>query len=177
VTAREVAIHYRRLPGRETVFRQRILEETPECVVTWLPAAELKGPVTAAGATILEPGAPVIWFTYPGRWHDIGLFHLRDGTFTGVYANILTPVRMEQGEWHTTDLMLDVWMGAGGEILILDEEEFDEARRLGWLDDELAGAARGEAERLKRAAAAGEWPPPEVHAWSLQRVARLDLSS
>ena len=166
----EVHIHYRRLPDREQVFRQVVLEDAGDYVVTWLPAADLPKPVTAGGRTVLEPGAPVIWFTYRGRWHDVGRFHLADGTFTGVYANVLTPVEMDGGRWDTTDLCLDLWAGADGTLVVLDEDELRHAEAEGWASPELASRARDEAAALLVAARAGRWPGPEVHAWTLERA-------
>jgi predicted RNA-binding protein associated with RNAse of E/G family len=163
-----VTIRYRRLPADERLFRQRLVAELPECVVTLLDSAPVSQPVIAGGATVLEPGAPVVWFTYPGLWYDIGRFHLADGTFTGLYANILTPVRMDGRDWETTDLLLDVWLGIGGEAEILDEEEFGAAVQAGWLDRETAVRARATAASLAAGAAVGSWPPPHVHEWTLE---------
>lgn len=167
---RTVRIHYRRLPDREVVFEQPVVDVTGECVVTLLEAAQIERPVLAGGRVVLEPGAPVVWFTYPGRWHDIGRFHLADGTFTGHYANILTPVRMAGDRWETTDLCLDVWAGVGGEVELLDEAEFAEALENGWIDGATAASARREADALATAAREGLWPPPSVTAWTLERA-------
>jgi len=165
-----VDIHYRRLPDREQVFRQIVVEDGGDYVVTLLEAAALPRPVTVGGAVVLEPGAPVVWFTYRGAWHDVGRFHLANGTFTGVYANVLTPVAMDGARWETTDLCLDVWRGADGRVEVLDEEELREAERRGWVDASTAGVARAEAARLAGAARAGSWPPAHVHAWTLDRA-------
>jgi len=170
MAARTVRIHYRRLPGREQVFEQLRVEDAGEYVVTLLEAAPLKAPVLVGGEPVLEPGAPVVWFTYPGSWHDVGRFHRGDGTFTGYYANVLTPVVMDGDRWETTDLSLDVWAGADGRVEILDEEEFAEAVESGWLDEETAARARREAERLAEAARAGEWPPAHAREWDLRRA-------
>ena len=168
---RWVEILYRRLPDREQRFRQRVLAHDAGCVVTLLEAAELPRPVRAGERVILEPGAPVVWFTFPGLWHDIGRFHLRDGTFTGFYANVLTPVQMDEpGLWRTTDLCLDVWLDVGGAVQILDEDELAEAERRGWTDAATAARARREAARLAARARAGEWPPAPAHAWTLERA-------
>jgi predicted RNA-binding protein associated with RNAse of E/G family len=167
---KSVAIHYRRPPDREEVFHQRVVAETGEYVVTLLEEAALKRPVTVEERTVLEPGAPVVWFTYPGRWYDIGRFHLRDGTFTGVYANILTPVHMEPGRWETTDLFLDVWVGADGAVRILDEAEFEASVEAGWIDLATAAAAREHAETLALAARQGVWPPSHVAEWTLEKA-------
>jgi predicted RNA-binding protein associated with RNAse of E/G family len=171
VTPDTVRIHYRRPPDRLQVFEQAVVDDDGVCVVTYLPSAQLKKPVMAGGRVVLEPGAPVVWFTYRGGvWHDVGRFHLADGTFTGLYANVLTPVVMDGPEWETTDLFLDVWMGADGEIEILDRDEFDAAVDAGWVDAPTAARALAEAERLAVDARAGTWPPAEVHAWTLERA-------
>src|SRR5690606_1976306 len=89
----EVEIHYTRPPGRTTVFRQHVVQRTSGCVVTLLEHTDIAKPIMVRGVTVLEPGAPVVWFTFPGLWHDVGRFHTAAGRFTGFYANVLTPVR------------------------------------------------------------------------------------
>lgn len=167
----EVVIRYRRLPDRVRTFRQRLVHDGGDHVVTLLAAADVPGPVRAGGRVVLEPGAPVVWFTYRGEvWHDVGRFHLADGTFTGCYANVLTPVRMEGAAWETTDLFLDVWVGADGAVEVLDRDELEEALAAGWIDPATAARAVAEAERLREAALAGRWPAPHVAAWTLDRA-------
>lgn len=173
MNAREIEIRYRRLPEREEVFRQRLVEDAGEYVVTYLPAAAIEKPIVVRGATILEPGSPVVWFTYPGRWYDIGRFHLADGTFTGCYANILTPVEMDGRTWSTTDLCLDLWSPSDGEVQVLDEQEFAEAVEAGWIDTATATAARETAETLALLGRQGRWPPEHVGEWTLQRVREI----
>jgi predicted RNA-binding protein associated with RNAse of E/G family len=113
----------------------------------------------------------VIWFTYPGRMHDVGIFHDAAGRFTGYYANILTPVVFHSTlEWETTDLFLDVWLGRDGKAHLLDEAELKVAVQNGWLDRQTAANARAEAERLMDAIAAGEFPSADVREWNLERV-------
>ena len=169
-----VDIHYRRIGRAAETYRQRVLESGPAGIVTFQSHTPMQAPARVGGrggATILEPGSPVIWFTFPGAWHDIGLFHLADGTFTGVYANILTPVEfVGPGAWATTDLCLDVWVPPGGRALLLDEAELDEAEAAALVDPGLAGRARAEAAALLGACRAGRWPPGVVGEWSLERV-------
>jgi predicted RNA-binding protein associated with RNAse of E/G family len=125
----------------------------------------------AGDRVILEPDAPAVWFTFPGLWHDIGRFHLADGTFTGVYTNMLTPVEfLSPLTWETTDLFLDHWLDADGGAMILDEDEFSEAVAEGWIDAELERRARSEALRIQQHTLAGAWPPPVVDEWPLERV-------
>jgi predicted RNA-binding protein associated with RNAse of E/G family len=167
-----VTIRYRRLPDRLEVFEQAVVDDDGECVITCLPAAKLDKPMEIGDRVVLEPGSPIVWFTYRGDvWHDVGRFHLADGTFTGVYANVLTPVRMDGAEWDTTDLFLDVWVDAdGGGVKVLDRNEFDAAVDAGWVDADTAARALAEAERLAADARRGAWPPAEVREWTLERV-------
>lgn len=166
----EVSIHYARLPDRAETFRQRLVEDAGEYVVTYLPGAAIRAPLEVGGRTVLEPGAPIVWFTYPGRWYDIGRFHLLDGSFTGYYANILTPVEMDGLSWRTTDLCLDLWLGADGRIEVLDEREFAEAVEAGWMDTSTATAARETVETLALLADQGSWPPDHAREWTVERV-------
>jgi uncharacterized protein len=166
---RPVRIHYRRPPDREEVFHQTLVHETG-ALVTFLGHATLPDPVTVAGNVVLDSGSPVVWFTFPGEWHDIGRFHRPDGTFTGFYVNVLTPVRIEGDRWDTTDLFLDLFITPAGAVHRLDRDELDAAVRAGWVDDALARRARSEADRLARAALGGSWPPPVVREWTLARA-------
>jgi predicted RNA-binding protein associated with RNAse of E/G family len=173
-TAEHVRIHYRRPPDREEIFEQAVLARTAECVVTFLPRAGVKKPLEIGGHTILEPGAPIVWFTFPGRWHDIGRFHTANGAFRGLYANVLTPVAgIESRTWYTTDLFLDVWLDARGEVRILDADELEEAVAAGAVDTALARRAEAEAAAIVASAGAGSWPPPIVAAWPLERAVAM----
>ncbi len=135
-----------------------------------MPAAGVTRPTIVAGQTVLEPGSPVVWFTFPGARHDIGRFHTLDGEFTGCYANILTPVERHGDTWRTTDLFLDVFLGLDGEVHILDRDELEEAVARGWVEEGTARDAEEEAGRLVEAARAGSWPPAIVDAWPLERA-------
>lgn len=168
--ATSITIRYRRPPDRLQVFEQQVLERRPDCVVTFLERSPLGAPMVLNGRIVLEDGSPVVWFTFPGAWHDIGRFHRADGTFTGIYANILTPVRaIASNHWETTDLFLDVWAEAG-RVEVLDEDELDAAVAERWVDPATARRARDEAAKLLERARRGAWPPRVVGEWTLERA-------
>lgn len=169
-----VRIHYFRPPARRDLFVQPLVSASPERIITFMPHTRLSRPVMVDGRVVLPDGAPVIWFTYPGRMHDLGCFHDLDGRLTGYYANILTPVEFVSAlEWRTTDLFLDLWLGTDGTMTLLDEDEMLAAEASGQLDPGLAASARAEAGRLLSAARQGDFPPPEVQEWPLSRVRAL----
>jgi predicted RNA-binding protein associated with RNAse of E/G family len=196
-----VHIHYRRPPDRLTVYRQALIHEDAHVKITLARNLALAAPVYAGGSEgaggsesaggnggaggnvpeggrpepILEPGSDVVWFTYPGAWHDVGRFYRADGRFTGLYANMLTPCVFQPGhDWETTDLFLDVWLPAsGGPPRLLDQEELAAAEAAGLLRARWAERARSEADRLMAAWEAGVWPAPEVHQWTRERALAL----
>ena len=166
-----IDIHYLRPPDREQIFTQHLIWEDAEVKITFSTDLSFEPPIRIDGDVVLETGSEVIWFTFPGAWHDVGLFHRADGTFTGTYANILTPCAFEEGgTWRTTDLFLDVWTDTTGRVQILDEDELEEAEARGWVTEEVARRARAEALALKQQAEAGLWPPPVVREWTLARA-------
>lgn len=167
-----VRIRYRRPPSREQLFEQELVAREEGVVVTLIERAPVTRPSVIDGEVALEPGSPIVWFSFPGAWHDIGRFHRADGTFTGLYANVLTPVDgLDGADWTTTDLFLDVWIPATAtRARILDEDELEEALRHGRLDQTTAARARAEAASLVARAGAGDWPPPVVFDWTLDRA-------
>ncbi|MFC1662193.1 DUF402 domain-containing protein [Gemmatimonadota bacterium] len=166
-----VHIHYLRPPGRREVFTQRLLLDDPEVKVTFAEAVPFDPPILIHGQVALEAGSDTIWFTFPGVWHDIGRFHLADGTFTGIYANILTPALIRpNGVWETTDLFLDVWVTPSGDLSVLDEDQLQEAHARGWVSEDQAARAQEEVERIVSGAKEGSWPPGVVEEWTLERA-------
>ena len=172
---RTVYIHYLRPPDRLTVFVQELIHDDGRVKVTLARDVDFDPPLRIRGEVALEQGADAVWFTFPGAWHDIGRFHRADGTFTGTYANVITPcVFQPGGDWETTDLFLDVWIPAGGgEPILLDEEELAEAEGAGALSRARARRARDEGARILEAARAEAWPPTVVREWDLERARRV----
>lgn len=166
-----IAIHYRRPPGRVETYVQKLLLDAPHLKVTLAERVVFPEALRVNGRTVCESGADIVWFTFPGAWYDVGRFHLADGTFTGTYTNILTPpVFAPDGGWTTTDLFLDVWLDRDGEVTLLDENQLREAVQRGWIDARTAERARGEAEKVRRLALRGQWPPAVVEEWTLARA-------
>lgn len=177
--ARLVLIHYLRPPGRRDVFHQHLVHDGEDVKVTFATDLTFEPPVTVDGETVLETGSEVVWFTFPGEWHDIGRFHTADGQFRGWYANVLTPPVFEAGDvWRTTDLFLDVWLPAeGGEPKLLDRDQLDEALEEGWIGGATGKRALREGERIIAACRRGRWPPEVTKEWTRERArAALDAA-
>ena len=173
-----VRINYLRPPDRREVYVQRLLLDTPEVKITLAEAVPFDPPIRIRGEIALEAGSDAVWFTFPGRWHDIGRFHRADGEFTGLYANILTPPLIEpDGTWETTDLFLDIWVDPEGRLAVLDEEQLAEAEAKGWVSEARADRAREEVGWIEKEFQAGRWPPQVVKDWTLDRARQSSSST
>lgn len=154
---RIIRYHYHR-PGKgTTVFEEELLVEREDVLVTRLPRYD-GARYTVHGRAILEPGAPIIWYLFPGEWYGVGRFHLADGTFTGWYTNLTTPVEISGDRWDGTDLFLDHWTPAHRSPLTptwLDEDEYEDALMRGLVDAVQAEAV----EAVRRKIQHGPWPP------------------
>ncbi|WP_030435922.1 DUF402 domain-containing protein [Actinoplanes subtropicus] len=81
----------------------------------------------------------------------------------------LPPERVEDG-WRYVDLELDpVWHQRDGRVEIEDEDEYEEARRRGWMSADDAGLARATADRCAEVLHRGteHWP---AHGWEMLRM-------
>lgn len=170
-------ILYRRPSGGVRRHRQELLHDGPDLKVSLLRRPPGSAPREVAGAVTLEPGARLLWYTFPGRRHEVAAFHGPDGTLLGHYTNVVRPPRIREGEWEITDLFLDVWQPADRprEPRVLDRDELRRAEEEGALPRAAARRAREEAARVEARARAGEWPPPEVRRWPLEAVPELRL--
>jgi predicted RNA-binding protein associated with RNAse of E/G family len=168
-----IEIHYRRPPDRLDVFVQDLVVDDPDYKVTLHDPATIESTLTIGGRAIYEPGAAIVWFVFPDAWHDVGRFHLEDGTFTGYYVNLITPVEIDGPTWRMFDLCLDLWVDMDSRFRVLDQDEFDEAVDRGWIDRATAERARSELSRIVAELSAGGWPPAVVREYDLARAREL----
>jgi predicted RNA-binding protein associated with RNAse of E/G family len=76
------------------------------------------------GFVVLEPGDRWTEHFYNDRWYNIFEICASDGRLKGWYCNITRPARISAAEVAAEDLALDLWVGPGGEMRVLDEDEF-----------------------------------------------------
>ncbi|NIM52134.1 MAG: DUF402 domain-containing protein [Gemmatimonadales bacterium] len=157
--APRIRYQYRR-PGRDvTTYDEFLVLDRPDVKVLLQEtygSRELR-----AGETIIhEAGAPMVWYVFPARWHDIARFHLLDGRFSGWYTNLTTPVEMKDDVWSATDLFLDLWQPVMGDPQWLDEDEFEQACRAGWIDSATRRRVLNERAIIDLQVRQDAWPPP-----------------
>jgi hypothetical protein len=141
----------------------RIVEETPELLVLWMPrTAPARLPVDADGRRLripsdeweLEAGGyddDALCVSRKGRAHSIYLLY-RGSRVRLWYVNFERPLRRTPIGVDTFDEKLDLLVFPSGGYEWKDEDELEQAAALGLLD---AGAVRAEARRVL-----DEWPFP-----------------
>jgi predicted RNA-binding protein associated with RNAse of E/G family len=159
VMSQLIHFEYHRPGIGKTVYDEWLVLDRPDVKV--LLQKDYSGPdVDVAGSRILDSGAPMVWFVFPDSWHDIGRFHLSDGTFTGWYTNLCKPVQFEDDTWIGHDLFLDLWQFAVGDVSWLDEDEFAEAVKTGLVDRQLKKQILNQRALIDLQVKLDAWPPP-----------------
>jgi hypothetical protein len=92
------------------------------------------------------PGAPVIHLIPAGEWWFARW--QRTPPAPHVAIDICTPARLVDGVWSYDDLELDLVKFTDGHWELVDEDNFDEARRSGYIDDEEASMSMATAGAL-----------------------------
>jgi protein associated with RNAse G/E len=78
------------------------------------------------GHVTFQRGDRFVEYFYTDRWYNIfAVYTGQEGDLKGWYCNVCRPARVEATAVYCDDLALDVWVGATGEIALLDEEEFE----------------------------------------------------
>lgn len=169
---RLVRYEYRR-PGKEpTYYEEWLIVDRADVKVLLLDPYVGKA-VRVEGRPILDPGAPIVWYVFPGRWYDIGRFHRADGTLTGWYTNLCRPAVTHGERWIGEDLFLDHWQWVDGSRAWLDEDELADAVRDGWIDHDTLARIELERQEIERFGAVGAWPPAIAREIDLAEARRL----
>jgi hypothetical protein len=162
-----------------------VVHEDPDLVALWLPVGtHMKRP--------LSDGRPIRgqadreWELYDHVWHTSSQLALipwgpahcvhviwdEGGEFAGWYVNLQEPLRRSPLGYETDDLVLDIRIQPDGSWAWKDEDELEEAVRLGRFTKDEAQAIRAEGERVleERPWPTGweDWRPDP--GWSLPRL-------
>ncbi len=152
-----------------------MLVDQPDLKITLQIQPPGAPPVAIAGGVSLQPGAMLVWYLFPGEPFEIGSFHDREGRLLGQYVNLVRPSIPAGARWTVEDLFLDVWLAPGFPPRVLDEDEFEAARRERWLGADDGRLARRALDEILVRIKSGSWPPEAVKRWPLDLVTALRL--
>jgi len=154
-------VSYRRLPKRVTRFPAMLLYESDEGIVS-LNLLNPSKPLVVDGSTLLDKGYIGVWFVSTRECHNVGAIYDREKNFKGYYCDISTPIRLVPNGYEVTDFFLDLWVFPNGEHLILDQGEFNEAIKKGWLTEQQIKTAKAEIQNLINMVKSKQFPPSTI---------------
>lgn len=157
----ELELIYRRLPDTVDIFRQEVLHDEEGLLVT-RGSFKLSASLVAQAPWLQDLKYQAIWFIFEGAWYDLGKIYDASGLFKGYYCDIIRPAKRTSEGLEIEDLVLDLWVFPDGRWKVLDEGEFEEAIRRGWLELSIAARARRELEKLLEDVKSGRFPPQVV---------------
>jgi protein associated with RNAse G/E len=107
------------------------------------------------GYFVWQRGDVFLEWYYTDRWYNVfQIFDRDDGHLRGWYCNLTRPARILPGTVLWDDLELDVFISPGGDLLLLDENDY---HALPLTTDERAHTETALAD-IRARAAAGEAP-------------------
>ncbi len=160
-----ITLTYKRLPDRVNYFKQQLLYEDDETIVTSQRITP-SSPIILNGETVLGDNFTAVWFVFAGYWYDIGKIYNLKNEWTGYYCDIIKPVKRQEGIFEIVDLFLDLWISPDGTYVIQDEDEFEHAVRNGDISKELAKQARNALTKLISEVESGNFPSEFVKSFN-----------
>ena len=106
----------------------------------------------------IEKGTVSLEYYWLDRWYNVFRFLSPAGSHRCFYCNINMPPKIDGDTLEYVDLDLDVYVGAEGEIKVLDREEFAENSRKFSYPAEIVRTAESALGELLRHIASGDFP-------------------
>jgi len=161
----QIHIHYQRLDHRGlTIYEEDLVADDGERVETYKTLSpEVSRPLSESlrrdGLIAPDQTASAIrkYYFYQEPF-DVLVFLDPAGNPLGYYSDTTTWLARHEGQYHLTDLFLDLWLRPTGEVQELDWDEFHHACQTGVLSAEHQTLARNTLQRLVTEAQAGIYP-------------------
>jgi hypothetical protein len=147
-----VAIEHGKPDGRLfTLGRGRVTNLDPGAGKLTVRREMTGGGVYDGLAVLRESGDTAVTKFAEGRWWYPTTYRDEDGRSKGTYVNVCTPVEVFPDAVRYVDLHVDVLAHADGSVERVDDDELDEAEKMGHVSEELAEKARTVAGSVERA--------------------------
>lgn len=142
-------------------FRVLVEDVQPDCIITWTQA----GNPVYLNRDRFERDAgmqshPIRAYYWPGRRHNLLEVYETDGRLRELYADIISPLEVTEGEIRFIDHELDVSQLAGEDPRIVDEDEFEEAAAKYGYSEEFVRQCHELAKQLL--VVVGNWRPQGI---------------
>jgi protein associated with RNAse G/E len=108
--------------GRQViVYTGKVLRRENDAIVL---RTAWEHPPLDLGYAVFEPGDCFTEHFYADCWYNVFEIRAADGRLKGWYCNVTRPACISDSGIAWEDLALDLWVAPGGEMQVLDEDEF-----------------------------------------------------
>ncbi|MGD9589750.1 MAG: DUF402 domain-containing protein [Pyrinomonadaceae bacterium] len=97
---------------------------------------------------LVQAGTVSYEYYWLDRWYNVFRFHEPDGAYRGFYCNLNMPPILDGETLDYIDLEIDVLVDVTGNVLVIDEDEFEESRVRWSYPEELVENARNALKEL-----------------------------
>jgi predicted RNA-binding protein associated with RNAse of E/G family len=160
----QVQIHYHRIVEGTTIYTEELVADDGRRLQTFVDMPEERRRLISEqlwGMGVLprpQVVAAIRKYYFYNEPFDVLAFYDTAGRLAGYYSDVGLPLTRSNGEYHMTDLFLDLWLTPGGAVHELDWDEFEAACAAGALTPELQAHARATLARLLAEIKAGVYP-------------------
>lgn len=162
----QITLNYTRLHGTPlTLYTEDLISDDGLRLTTYSSViAERRQPFAELWwkADLIPHGHYIASLTkhyFYNDWFDILELRGDDNQVLGYYSDICTPLKkIGDGNYATTDLILDLWLSPEGLVKELDWDEYEHALQHKLITSELAEQAKTVLQRLSEEAKQGLYP-------------------
>ena len=150
-------------PHGETFdYDQECVEDRGDLIVTRFTFTDFTKPLIVGGGVVVDEGYRALMFEFFDPPLEIIKVYDHENAFTGYFCNVNTRPHRIEGGYEIVDLYLDIFVLPDLTYEILDEDEFEEAVREGWISEEQAAFAKSTLAKVIDDVEAGNFPPVVV---------------
>lgn len=167
---RTVLVRVIRPHGDTSDYEQELVADLGDLIITRFDFSEFRRPLMVQDRLVVDNGYHALLFEFFSPPLEIVAIWDLDGNLTGYYCNINSEPSRIEGGYEVVDLYLDVFVLPDMSYEVLDEDEFAEAIKKGWIDEREASLARETVRRVVHEVESGEFPPEVVRDWIKSRL-------
>ncbi|MCK5548200.1 MAG: DUF402 domain-containing protein [Thermoplasmata archaeon] len=157
-----IKLRFVRPPNEVNVWTHDLLFKSDDVIVSKFIFSGLKVPSKVKDVIIVENGYTGICYEFLDRGLEIIKVLDTRNELSGYYCNINRNPKMFDGGYEVVDLFLDVWVFPDFEYVVLDEDEFENALKNGWINEKDGRFANSVLKTLLEDLNKGKFPPEIV---------------
>jgi len=131
-----IKLRFVRLPDEVVHWTHELIHQDDKIIISKFKFSDLKEPSEIKKKVVVENGYTGICYDFLNEGFEVIKVLNFNDELTGYYCNINKYPRVHEGWYEVVDLFLDIWVFPDLEYVVLDEDEFNEAFKKGWIKED-----------------------------------------